>query len=528
MIRVLHAEDDPQIADMVRLLFERHGGEFTLDHVESGRLCLAAMERAAYDVLLVDLMMPDIDGLQVLGELTARRDPTPVVMVSAQGQHELAVRALRAGAVDCIDKNSSDFRRIPEIARRVVERHRRRQAVAVAPRDYRVVFVESDPYVRTEVERFFSVNSSRLIVELIDLPALEGLLRSGAALDAFVLGPSLREEQLLDTLRQLRSLADETPALVVSGIHSGDTAIAAFQLGAQDYLFYEPGCLPELVFSLNHALKRAEIERLNTRLTAELAELNRSLADQVAARTRDLEAQIVVRQAAERRAEDNAARLQALSNRLLRVQEEERHAIARELHDQVGQLLTGLRFQLEAAATQPAALVEALDVTDDLLRTVRELTLQLRPRMLDDFGLRPALEWHVERFRTQTSIAVELDLALPEHRLSTVLETTTYRIVQEALTNIARHSGASAAVVTVAADDRLLHVEISDRGRGFDTAAALAKHNSIGLAGLAERVHLAGGTLELFSRAGQGTRIHAEFPLATAQPAPAAADALSP
>src|SRR5690606_19667882 len=112
----------------------------------------------------------------------------------------------------------------------------------------------------------------------------------------------------------------------------------------------------------------------------------------------------------------------------------------------------------------------------------------------------------------------ELDLALPEQRLPAVLETTTYRIVQEALTNIARHSGAPTAVVTVAADDRALHVEISDRGRGFDTAAALAKHNSIGLAGVAERVNLAGGTLELYSQPDQGTRIHAEFPL-TEKPA---------
>jgi signal transduction histidine kinase len=99
-----------------------------------------------------------------------------------------------------------------------------------------------------------------------------------------------------------------------------------------------------------------------------------------------------------------------------------------------------------------------------------------------------------------------------------VLETTVYRIVQEALTNIARHSGAPSAVVTVAADESALQVEISDRGRGFDTAAALAKHNSVGLAGLTERVHLAGGALELFSQAGQGTRIHAEFPLNPATP----------
>lgn len=514
MIRILHAEDDPQIADMVRLLFERDGGEYSLDHVNSGGQCLEAMQRGGYDLLLVDLMMPDIDGLQVLGDLIARRDPTPVVMVSAQGQNELAVRALRAGAVDCIDKNSSDFRRIPEIARRVIDRHRRRRATALPPRDTRVLLVEPIPFTRENIEQFFRQNASRLRLESVDPAALESLLRSEFAVDAVILGPGLRDDATLDTVRRLRSQVGDLPVLVLSGSRSGETAIAAFQLGANDYLFYEAGCLPDLVFSLNHALQRAETERLNTRLTAELAELNRSLADQVAARTRDLEAQIAVRQAAEQRAEDNAARLKALSNRLLRVQEEERHAIARELHDQVGQLITGLRFQIERARREPAILGEALAITDELLRTVRELTLQLRPRMLDDFGLRPALEWHVDRFRNQTGISVELDIALPEHRLSSVLETTTYRIVQEALTNVARHSGASSAVVTVTADDVSLHVEIADRGRGFDVTAALAKHNSLGLAGLAERVNLAGGTLELFSQAGQGTRIHAEFQLA--------------
>jgi len=108
------------------------------------------------------------------------------------------------------------------------------------------------------------------------------------------------------------------------------------------------------------------------------------------------------------------------------------------------------------------------------LRSVRELTLQLRPRMLDDLGLKPAIEWQTKLFQGQTGIAIELELALPERRFSSEIETTVFRMVQEALTNIARHSGATAAVVIVTASDEALQVEISDRGRGFDAAAALA------------------------------------------------------
>jgi signal transduction histidine kinase len=225
-----------------------------------------------------------------------------------------------------------------------------------------------------------------------------------------------------------------------------------------------------------------------------------------------------VRRDAERRAEDHAARLQALSNTLLRVQEDERRALARELHDQIGQLLTGLRFQLEAARTAAPSqpLADALTLTGDLLRSVRALTLQLRPRVLDDLGLRPALEWQSRIFHEQTGISIDLELSLPTTRFVSELETTVFRMVQEALTNVARHSGAKVAAVTLMADDHALQVEISDRGRGFNSAAALARSDSIGLAGIAERVRLAGGRFEMFSQPGQGTRLHAEFPLATA------------
>jgi signal transduction histidine kinase len=518
MTRVLYAEDDPQIAEMVQLYFQRHRADCSLEVVDSGRRCLEAMQRGGYDVLLLDLMMPDLDGLQVLGELTARRDPTPVIMVSGQGQHELAVRALRAGAVDCIDKNSADFRRIPEIALHAHARNVRRRQVAPAmpgAKEYRVLYVDPDPTERSAAALFFAASAHRLHLSPEEPAALESFLRDETAFDAVVLGPNLDAVPMLDALRHLRAHDEDIPVIVISELDDGETTIAAFKLGAQDYLLHRPGCMAELVFSLHNALKRADTDRLNARLSGELAELNRSLADQVAARTRDLEAEIVVRRDAERRAEDNAARLQALSTRLLRVQEDERRALAQELHDQIGQLLTGLRFQLEAAGkgNDSPALGEALTLTDELLRSVRALTLQLRPRMLDDLGLKPALEWQTNLFHHQTGIAVELELTLPATRLSPELETVVFRMVQEALTNVARHSGSTSAFVTVSADDTALQVEIADRGRGCDATAALARRDSLGLAGIAERVKLAGGHFELFSQAGQGTRLHAEFAL---------------
>jgi signal transduction histidine kinase len=530
MIRVLYAEDEPLIASVMRSYLNRFAPECTLEVVPTGRECLARMQEGGIDVLILDLMLPDIDGLHILGELAGRHDPTPVIMVSGHGQTELAVRALRAGAVDCIDKSTGQFLQLPEIIKRVHARHTEDQSsrppipIPVRAEKYRVMVVEDSVAIRRALADFFAANAPQLAVTPAPSASeFDRLLLEEKPFDAVIIGPAPAGLDALDVLRQLRSHAAETPALMISAQSDGETAVAAFKLGAQDFILLKENYLPEVVFSINNILRHADTERRNAQLSRELAELNRSLEAQVAARTGELQAEVRVRQQAERHAEEHAARLQTLSKRLIKIQEDERRAIARELHDQVGQMLTGLKFQLEAAvqAAAPVAkdrLVESLGIANDLLRHVRELTQQFRPRILDDLGLRPALDWHVDLFQRQTGVKVDLEVSLPPQRLPVELETAVFRVVQEALTNVARHAGGASASVTITTGDRKLLAEITDRGQGFDLNTVLASRESIGLTGLAERVNLAGGQLEIFSRAGQGTRIHAEFPLPPDRP----------
>ncbi|QYM79181.1 response regulator [Horticoccus luteus] len=539
MIRVLYAEDDPQLPQMVRLYLAHASSEFHVETVVTARACLARMQQGGVDLLLLDMVLPDSDGLHILAELAARRDPTPVLMVSSQGQNELAVRALRAGAVDCIDKASPQFLQLPEIIERIYAQHvaARRSAAPFAsvapgpsagltapPADAppRVLLLETNPLVRDSLRAFLGESARPLtLVELGSLAEMERTITTGPAPALAILGPSPGADNPVDVLRRLRFHARDLRSIVVSTRTDADTAVAAFKLGAADYLAYRDGYLLELVFSLNNLLNAHHTERENLRLTRELENLNRSLEAQVTARTAELEQQIAVRRAAESRAEGYAARLQELSQRLIRIQEDERRALARELHDQVGQMLTGLKFQLEksTAAAAPElrpALTEALHLADDLLSRVRQMTQQFRPRILDDLGLRPALEWHVGLFEKQTSIAVDLEISLPADRLAGELETAIFRVVQESLTNVARHSGTAHASVTVTRDDDHVLVEITDRGCGFDVDHALASRDSVGLTGIAERVSLAGGSLEIFSRPGVGTRVNASFPLGPA------------
>jgi PAS domain S-box-containing protein len=201
-----------------------------------------------------------------------------------------------------------------------------------------------------------------------------------------------------------------------------------------------------------------------------------------------------------------------LSARLVATQEAERRAIARELHDEVGQLLTSLRFLAEAGerAGVPLAREQVTETTSRVLERIRDLSLNLRPPMLDDLGLVPTLLWHLERYEAQTGVRVRFRHRGVGDRYGAETEMAMFRIVQEALTNVARHAGVREARVELERDEGFLVVRVEDEGRGFahDTAAA-----SGGLTGMRERARLLGGALTIASAPGRGTRLRAAVPV---------------
>lgn len=214
-----------------------------------------------------------------------------------------------------------------------------------------------------------------------------------------------------------------------------------------------------------------------------------------------------------------------LSVRLVSSQEDERRALAYELHDEIGQQLTGLRLALEAGARAPAAQLRAQlrttqQLAANLLGTVRQLSLNLRPPMLDELGLLPTLLWQVQRFTQQTGVAVDFKHSGLEIPLPPAIAITTYRIVQEGLTNVARHAATTATAVRVWASGGQLKLTIEDQGCGFDPATLPQYERSVGLAGMRQRAELLGGQFNLDSTPGEGTRIRVSLPLADADHPP--------
>ncbi|MFQ5410289.1 MAG: GAF domain-containing sensor histidine kinase, partial [Anaerolineales bacterium] len=214
-------------------------------------------------------------------------------------------------------------------------------------------------------------------------------------------------------------------------------------------------------------------------------------------------------------------RMQTLSRRLVGIQETERTRIARELHDEVGQILTAIKIGIQTACESPsldaarASLRDNLEIVDDAIGRVRDLSLELRPAMLDDLGLVATLRWYLDRQAQLGGFTTSLQVAAMEPRLASEVEVTCFRVVQEALTNVIRHARASRVNVSLEHVDEELVVSVEDDGVGFDVEASTnraAQGASVGLLGMQERVLQHGGVIEIASSTGRGTRINARIP----------------
>lgn len=247
-----------------------------------------------------------------------------------------------------------------------------------------------------------------------------------------------------------------------------------------------------------------------------LRKANEELEKKVADRTAALEAEVSERKRAE-------MSLRELTGRLLRAQDDERRHMARELHDHAGQALAGLGMHLSAlrslARNQDpkiiALVAESQEIADDLSNEIRTLSYLLHPPLLDEIGLESALRWFVDGFSQRSKIKVDMQLPADPARLPRELELVIFRVVQESLTNIHRHSGSFSAKIYLARSENSVQFEISDRGKGISSEKQkemTAAKAGVGVRGMEERVRQFGGTLQITSNL-EGTKVSVTLPL---------------
>jgi PAS domain S-box-containing protein len=219
---------------------------------------------------------------------------------------------------------------------------------------------------------------------------------------------------------------------------------------------------------------------------------------------------------------ESQTRLKALSSKMVQVQEDERKHIARELHDEIGQVMTAVRIDLQRiqksslSADLSTQLQRSLDIVEEAQQKARSLSLDLRPAMLDDLGLAATLRWFLDRQSQSLGYQVSFDDSRMTDRPPTEIENVCFRIIQEALTNVARYARASQVEVELAREANQLHITVRDNGSGFDVEQAFENAKlgeSLGLLSMQERASLVGGSLAIESEPEKGTTIRAVFPL---------------
>ena len=304
--------------------------------------------------------------------------------------------------------------------------------------------------------------------------------------DAVLADNALPQYSSMEALRIIKKKNPFTAFILVTGTVSEEFAVNIIQQGADDYILKTN--LTRLPSAISTTVQNKKMQKEKLEAENEMQEMNEQLRH--------------------------------LAAHLQNVREEEQTRISREIHDELGQMLTAIKMDVTSAdkklKTSPeiasAALVRVLEMVDTTVKTIRRIASELRPTILDDLGLIEALEWQCSEFEKRNQIKCAFACSNPTITINREIAIGLYRIFQEALTNIARHSGANHVIASLQIEPQQLVMTIADDGKGFDPEAVKAK-KSLGLVGIKERALMMKGKLFTETAPGKGTTIRIIVPL---------------
>lgn len=481
---VLIVDDNKINRQVLSQYLEQLGLDITT--AEDGLEALKKLSEQSYDLILLDIIMPKMDGYEVLkflkqGDLYHH---IPVIVISALDDIESLVKAIELGAEDYLAKPFNPVllkARIESTLEKKRLRNLEQETLIKAKQKVEKALEETEIHLET------IVSNSPIILFAVDpmgiIQIAQGMGLKTLNLEAEnIIGKSANEifENIPEISRYIKNAIE---GKAQSSIVTINNVVLEIHFS---FIKDSEGNLESLIGVASDITERKIAEEEKEKLHQEVI--------------------------------NSHSRLRTLSRHLVDIQEKERRQIARELHDEVGQSLTGLKISLELGKRFTSEkggvyLQEAQGLTNDLLSIVREMSLNLRPGQLDDLGLLPTVVWYIERFENQTNIDVQFKHNVADERYDPQIETTAYRIIQEALTNIARHANKSNVNVELTSNQKNLYINIKDNGPGFDLEKEIHSGKSSGILGIMERTDLVNGELKFNTAPGNGTEIQIKLPI---------------
>jgi two-component system, NarL family, sensor histidine kinase UhpB len=482
-LRLLHVEDSADDAELLCTELEAAGYALNYKRVESGQAMKNALTTEHWDVVVTDFNLPSFNAYDALRLLRESERDIPLIVVSGFIGEMDAVALMKAGAHDYVMKDNL-VRLAPAITREIEEaalREQRRQAHRTLAEHRKLL---QDILASLGEGLLVADKDGRLILMNVEAERLLGWTEA-----------ELAARFLHQTIHCLRPDGSPLPPEECAFLHFPDQS-SACRFDDQVFVRKDGSRFPV------------------TYVTTPIFERGHRTATVTAFQD------ITKRKVAERELEESRHRLEELSAYLQQVREEERTRIARELHDELGQALTALKIDLNWLDEKLPVreqkigdkLASMLDLLNRTVDSVRRISEDLRPGMLDDLGLAAAIEHHAAKFAEQTGIACDLSMNRDHFALDDQVSTTLFRVLQESLTNVARHAGANAVTVRLQELENEMLLIVKDNGRGLPEPSA-DKKKTYGLLGMHERVKLLGGSLDISSAPGKGTRIEASIPL---------------
>lgn len=477
-VNVLVVEDSPTDALLIgEALADITDFDHCLSHVEALEDALARAQDTPFDVVLLDLGLPDSNGIDTFRRFKHVAPDTPVLVLTGLADISVGLVAIQEGAQDYLPKREIQAGLLSRAIRYAIERHRALTALAASE------------------ERFqLAVNG-----------ASAGLWDWNPRTDELYLSPHFREivghdeDELANEMRAHYDI-----------VHPDDSerVMRALKAHIEDHRPYD--------IEYRVRTRSGEYRWIQSRAQVLWD------ASGVAYRMVGWILDVTDRRRANEALRESREDLQRLSANIEHIREEEKTRIARELHDDLGQLLTALKIDMarfertiedKIDETSAGALRDIYGLIDQLVGSVRRIAADLRPVMLDDLGPIPAIDWFIHEFSARHGIAVNAQYNTNEVAFNRDSGTEVFRMVQEGLTNVARHSGASEASVEIVREEPFCIVKIRDNGRGALREARRSR-KSFGLIGMRERAARLGGELTIQTAPGQGFMLIATLPLA--------------